>query len=47
MWPPEAIDFLRDLEANNDRDWFKANRERYDHVPGRTGPRARRRSSRT
>ncbi len=21
---------LRDLEANNDRDWFKANRERYD-----------------
>ena len=30
MWPPEAIDFLRDLEANNDRDWFKANRERYD-----------------
>jgi uncharacterized protein (TIGR02453 family) len=30
MWPPEALDFLRDLEANNDRDWFKANRERYD-----------------
>jgi uncharacterized protein (TIGR02453 family) len=30
MWPPEAIEFLRDLEANNDRDWFKANRERYD-----------------
>jgi uncharacterized protein (TIGR02453 family) len=30
MWPPEAIDFLRELEANNDRDWFKANRERYD-----------------
>ena len=30
MWPAEAIDFLRDLEANNDRDWFKANRERYD-----------------
>jgi uncharacterized protein (TIGR02453 family) len=30
MWPPEAIDFLRDLEANNDRDWFKANRARYD-----------------
>jgi uncharacterized protein (TIGR02453 family) len=30
MWPPEALEFLRDLEANNDRDWFKANRERYD-----------------
>jgi uncharacterized protein (TIGR02453 family) len=30
MWPPEAIEFLRDLEANNERDWFKANRERYD-----------------
>src|SRR3954452_20216947 len=30
MWPPEALDFLRELEANNDRDWFKANRERYD-----------------
>jgi uncharacterized protein (TIGR02453 family) len=29
-WPPEALDFLRDLEANNDRDWFKANRARYD-----------------
>ena len=30
MWPPAALDFLRDLEANNDRDWFKANRARYD-----------------
>jgi uncharacterized protein (TIGR02453 family) len=30
MWPPEAIEFLQDLEANNDRDWFKANRPRYD-----------------
>jgi uncharacterized protein (TIGR02453 family) len=29
-FPPEAIDFLRELEANNDRDWFKANRSRYD-----------------
>jgi uncharacterized protein (TIGR02453 family) len=27
---PEAIDFLRELEANNNRDWFKANRPRYD-----------------
>jgi uncharacterized protein (TIGR02453 family) len=30
MWPPEAIEFLRELEDNNDRDWFKANRARYD-----------------
>ena len=30
MWPPEALDFLRELEDNNDRDWFKANRARYD-----------------
>jgi uncharacterized protein (TIGR02453 family) len=30
MWPPEALEFLRDLEANNDRDWFRANRARYD-----------------
>ena len=30
MWPPEAIEFLQDLEANNERDWFRANRERYD-----------------
>jgi uncharacterized protein (TIGR02453 family) len=31
MWPPEALEFLRELEANNDRDWFKANRTRYDN----------------
>jgi len=30
MWPKEALQFLRELEANNDRDWFKANRGRYD-----------------
>ena len=30
MWPPEALEFLEELEANNDRDWFKANRARYD-----------------
>lgn len=30
VWPPAALDFLRELEANNDRDWFKANRKRYD-----------------
>ena len=29
-WPREALDFLRELEDNNDRDWFKANRARYD-----------------
>jgi uncharacterized protein (TIGR02453 family) len=29
-FPPEAIEFLCELEANNDRDWFKANRARYD-----------------
>jgi len=30
MWPPEALEFLRELEDNNDRDWFKASRARYD-----------------
>jgi uncharacterized protein (TIGR02453 family) len=30
MWPPAALEFLRELEANNDRDWFRANRHRYD-----------------
>jgi uncharacterized protein (TIGR02453 family) len=30
MWPPEALEFLRELEANNERDWFRANRARYD-----------------
>ena len=30
MWPPAALDFLRELESNNDRDWFKANRSRYE-----------------
>ncbi|MGH2882004.1 MAG: DUF2461 domain-containing protein [Solirubrobacteraceae bacterium] len=30
MWPPEALEFFRDLEDNNDRDWFRANRRRYD-----------------
>ena len=37
-WPPAALEFLRDLEDNNDRDWFKANRDRYDDhlvAPGR------------
>jgi uncharacterized protein (TIGR02453 family) len=38
VWPPEALEFLRELEDNNDRDWFKANRARYDSYlvePGR------------
>jgi uncharacterized protein (TIGR02453 family) len=30
MWPPDALEFLGELEQNNDRDWFKANRRRYD-----------------
>jgi uncharacterized protein (TIGR02453 family) len=29
-FPVEAIEFLRELEDNNDRDWFKANRARYE-----------------
>jgi len=32
-FPPEALVFLRDLEANNDREWFKANKARHaEHV---------------
>ncbi len=31
-FPKGAITFLRELEANNDRDWFKANRARYDEL---------------
>lgn len=27
---PALFKFLRDLEANNDRDWFKANKARYE-----------------
>ena len=30
MWPPQALEFLAELEQNNDRAWFKANRHRYD-----------------
>jgi uncharacterized protein (TIGR02453 family) len=29
-FPVEAIEFLHELELNNDRDWFKANRARYE-----------------
>lgn len=31
-WPTDAFEFLRELEADNDRDWFKANRSRYDQL---------------
>ena len=31
-FPAEALEFLTELEANNDRDWFKANRARYDEM---------------
>jgi len=31
-FPPGALDFLRELEDNNERDWFKANRARYDEL---------------
>lgn len=27
---PELFDFIRDLRENNDRDWFKANKSRYE-----------------
>jgi uncharacterized protein (TIGR02453 family) len=30
VWPPAALEFLRELEDNNDSGWFKANRGRYD-----------------
>ena len=29
-WPPAAIEWFRDLEANNTRAWFHAHRETYD-----------------
>jgi uncharacterized protein (TIGR02453 family) len=32
MWPPEALEFLRELEDNNDSAWFRANRSRYDEL---------------
>jgi uncharacterized protein (TIGR02453 family) len=30
VWPPEALEFLRELEANNDAEWFRRERHRYD-----------------
>lgn len=29
-FPPETIDFLADLRADNHKDWFHANRDRYE-----------------
>jgi len=29
---PEALDFLRGLEANNEREWFHAHRDEYDSL---------------
>lgn len=29
-FPPEAIEFLRELEAHDDREWFKVNRLRHE-----------------
>jgi uncharacterized protein (TIGR02453 family) len=29
-FPPEMFAFLRDLKRHNDRDWFRANRDRYE-----------------
>ena len=30
MWPPEALEFLRELEDNNDAAWFRRERSRYE-----------------
>jgi uncharacterized protein (TIGR02453 family) len=38
VWPPDALEFLRELEDNNDAGWFRANRHRYEEqllAPGR------------
>jgi uncharacterized protein (TIGR02453 family) len=38
VWPRTALEFLTELEANNDGDWFRANRRRYERdllEPGR------------
>jgi len=29
---PELFEFLKDLAANNERDWFQANKARYEEV---------------
>jgi uncharacterized protein (TIGR02453 family) len=30
VWSPEALEFLRELEDNNDSEWFRRERHRYD-----------------
>jgi uncharacterized protein (TIGR02453 family) len=30
VWPPAALEYLQELEENNERDWFRANRKRYE-----------------
>lgn len=30
MFPKDTLKFLAELETNNDRDWFKANKKRFD-----------------
>lgn len=30
IFPPETLAFLRDLQANNSRDWFNQNKSRYE-----------------
>lgn len=35
MFTPETLEFLRALKRNNDRDWFKARKDKYEeHVRG-------------
>jgi uncharacterized protein (TIGR02453 family) len=29
-WPPEALEWFRELEQNNNREWFQAHRSTYD-----------------
>lgn len=29
-FPPETLQFLKDLKANNNREWFQANKSVYD-----------------
>lgn len=31
-WPPSALDWFRELEQNNNREWFQAHRKSYDEA---------------
>ena len=31
-WPPEALEWFRQLEHNNNREWFQANKKTYDEA---------------